>query len=324
MDQPKASADDLGSLSLLIEEFDESFVADGAAAPAVNTTAGNGVVTDSPEKKKSPEKEDPPQPLSTKVEKKLNKRVDRLEDMLGTVVSSMASVQVQISELTELTKTRSENHKAATAKSDPPKEKTPPKPVRRSWDSGDSSTDDEALSEEKLAEKKRRERNRYKHKNFVKRGETVQTYESLMVITFRTMVELLDNDEDVMGMVQHGLLLSEKASKTIYIPEAMLGYDEEVRRRAGRKGADAFGKVIQEDVMRHFCYDNTIAGSAASGKARTTTKAKKKHMDGLCLRYNSETGCKEKNCSYKHQCVVCDDTTHAKKDCKTYKASQKK
>ena len=137
-------------------------------------------------------------------------------------------------------------------------------------------------------------------------------------------MELLDNDEDVMGMVQHGLLLSEKASKSIYAPEAMLGYDEEVRRRSGRKGPEAFGKVIQEDVMHHFCYDNTIAGRAASGKSRTGTKSKKKQMDGVCLKFNAESGCKEKNCSFKHQCVLCDDNSHAKKDCKIYKASQKK
>ena len=251
-DQGKAGEDKEAGTIPVIEDFDESFASEDGVTPVVEQQAVTG--PDSPEVKVTPSST---QSVNTKAEKKINKRVDRLENMLGEVVTGMSAIQTQMGELTGIVKVNNAKRPNEVTQSKDQekgkeKDKEKEKSTFRSWDSSDSSSDDETAEEGKKAELKRKERNRYKHKNFVKRGEAVQTFESLMVVTFRTMFELLDNEEDVMGMVRHGLLLSEKASKAIYIPDAMLGYDEEVRRRAGRKGPDAFGKVIQEDVMRHF------------------------------------------------------------------------
>ena len=62
-----------------------------------------------------------------------------------------------------------------------------------------------------------------------------------------------------------------------------------IRKRAGREGDDKFGEVKQEEVMRHFNYENTFAAeSKQPGKARS------KKGGRTCNRFNSEDGCSTK------------------------------
>ena len=81
------------------------------------------------------------------------------------------------------------------------------------------------------------------------------------VVTFRTIIDLQESDIDVSGLIHHGLLLSEKASKGVFRSEAFLGYDEAIRKRAGRDGEGKFGDVKQEEVMRHFSYNPSKPGN---------------------------------------------------------------
>ena len=95
-----------------------------------------------------------------------------------------------------------------------------------------------------------------------------------MMITFRMMLELQDDGEDLSGIMAHGLLLAEKSSKGVYKYEALLSYDELVRKRAGREGILEFGNVKQEEVMCHFCFDNSIATKQKAGKTKTKKSEK--------------------------------------------------
>ena len=83
--------------------------------------------------------------------------------------------------------------------------------------------------------------------------------DSLMMVTFRTIMELQEEGEDVMGLLHHGLLLAEKSSKGVYKFDALLSYDEVVRKRSGREGVAEFKNVRQEEVMKHFCFNNSVA-----------------------------------------------------------------
>ena len=110
--------------------------------------------------------------------------------------------------------------------------------------------------------------------------------DSLMMVPFRTMVELQEEGEDLSGIINHGLLLAEKSSKGVYNFEALLSYDEVVRKRAGRKGISEFKNVKQEEVMKHFCFDNSLGTDQ-----KKASKSKTKRSDKVCLRFNGDDGC---------------------------------
>ena len=133
-----------------------------------------------------------------------------------------------------------------------------------------------------------------------------------MVVTFKTIQQLLDAKYDVSGVVKHGLTMAEKASKKVFEVEAFLLYDESVRERAGEAGPTAFGHVNQEDSLRFFSAENM---------RKATNKAKKKG-DKSCIRFN-DGGCNSKSCYFVHKCVACGDTTHGAKECKSKKKEGK-
>ena len=137
-----------------------------------------------------------------------------------------------------------------------------------------------------------------------------------MVITFRTIKELTDEGQEVSGIIDHGLLLAEKGSKSCYKPEALLSYDEEIRKRAGKIGPAEFGHVVQEDILRYFSFDNSIVNSHSSAGSSRSSRRK---SDKVCIKFNSEAGCHAKNCPFAHKCFACDDSSHGKPACKLAK-----
>ena len=114
--------------------------------------------------------------------------------------------------------------------------------------------------------------------------------------------------------------MSEKAATNVYKVDAFVKYDEAVRDRAGQEGPSTFGVVNQEDVLRYFCFDNaepqrqSKATAAASSKTST-----KKRLDKICLKYNNENGCNLKACTFKHNCIACEEPGHPRKECKALK-----
>ena len=232
------------------------------------------------------------------MENRMNSRMEKFEALVVNLVSGAPPTATA----------------AAEAKSAPPpapESKQPRNYVsRRPWGDCDSSDSDEETGSKSNKEKKK-EKRRFRHKNFLQRGESV------MMVTFRTMLEMQDDGEELSGILAHGLLLSEKSSKGVYKYEALLSYDESVRKRAGREGVSEFGNVKQEEVMRHFCFDNSIATDQ-----KKASKPKSNKNDKVCLRYNGDEGCSVKNCFYAHRCLACDDPGHPKRECKNLMKKQ--
>ena len=168
--------------------------------------------------------------------------------------------------------------------------------------------------------KEKRKRNPFDHANFNKKGEKVDSFEKIMIVTFKTIEQLLNMGKDVKGLVRHGLALSEKASTGFYKVDAFVSYDDSVRERAGRQGPSTFGVVNQDDVMRYFCVDN----AERSRNAKASQSTGKKKSDKVCLKFNSDTGCTFRFCNFVHRCVACDDAGHSKKDCKAIKRKETK
>ena len=168
--------------------------------------------------------------------------------------------------------------------------------------------------------KEKKKRNPFDHTNFTKKGEKVDSFEKIMIVTFKTMEQLLNMGKDVKGLVRHGLAMSEKASTGFYKVDAFVNYDDAVRERAGRQGPSTFGVVSQDDVMRYFCVDN----AERSRNAKAPQTAGKKKSDKVCLKFTSEAGCTFRFCNFVHRCVACDDAGHSKKDCKAIKRKETK
>ena len=170
------------------------------------------------------------------------------------------------------------------------------------------------------AVKEKMKKNPFCHATYLKRGESVESFEDIMMVTFKTMHQLLEMKQNVSGLVKHGLTLAEKASKHVFESIAFVQYDESVRERAGEVGPSAFSSVVQEDALRFFSAENMKQKKQGS---KSGSQGARKRSDKTCLRYN-DTGCNAKNCYYVHKCVACDGEGHAKKDCKVAKAKNGK
>lgn len=133
-----------------------------------------------------------------------------------------------------------------------------------------------------------------------------------MVITFRTIIEMLERGIPVLGITGHGLTMAEKAASGAYVDKAFIAYDSSVRVRAAKKGITAFKNPVNEDLIRHFSLENSKKFEARPGQS-----SRKKRGKGICFRFNSESGCHAKSCVYGHRCSSCNVEGHSVKDCKS-------
>ena len=160
-------------------------------------------------------------------------------------------------------------------------------------------------------------------KHFLAKGESLESFEVLMMVTFRTLLQLNDKGLDTSGLIKHGMILSEKASKGIYKSTALIDYDRSVRERASHYGVRAFSTVSNEDAIRYFSYDNTEHRTMPTKTARASyTKRKPEHR--VCLRYNGDAGCYAKSCIYTHRCLLCEELGHPRADCRNYRRKDNK
>ena len=169
--------------------------------------------------------------------------------------------------------------------------------------------------------KGKRDKNPFEQSSYLKKGETVSSFEKVMEVIFKTISQLVEVNGDIRGVVRHGLAMAEKASKGIYKIEAFTKYDESVRDRAGNVGPSAFGTVDQEDTLRFFSYDNVERTKGWKSTSGTSGPSKKK-SEKMCLKYNDQ-GCNSKSCPYSHSCAACEEVGHSRKDCKNLKKKEK-
>ena len=134
-------------------------------------------------------------------------------------------------------------------------------------------------------ENEKSKKNPFDHQAYVKKGEKVTTFEDLMIVTFKTIDKIVEMKGDDKGIVSHSKMMAEKASKNLYVQE----------------------------VFRHLHYENTKKQQAQS-KVKDTKSARPK-SDKICFRFNNESGCQAKSCSYQHRCIACERWGHAKKGC---------
>lgn len=146
----------------------------------------------------------------------------------------------------------------------------------------------------------------------------ITTYAQVMVATFRNLISLYEDGVDIMGLLQHGRYMSEKASAEVYVMEAFVGFDKFARSMANRKGPSVFGKVSDLDKNRFFSLENYKDVRALKSKVHKPQSKK----SGTCRRFNGEKGCWAKGCPYNHQCLACSATDHNVIECPAIKKSK--
>ena len=270
-------------------------------------------------------------PAETLFEKRIADKVEHMENVLGRVAGVQQAQLQRLIDLMTVKDAKKKEEKADSA-ADTVNESASAKPTAvgvkdqaTRWDlhCSDSSTEKMKPAEEEWREyhgeemwqkeKDKKRKNPFDHQAYIKKGEEVDSFETLMVITFQTLKQLIDLKLDVKGLIRHGRSLAEKASKGNYKKSALIGYDESVRERAGEIGPSAFGVVEYDDVFRFFCADNTIPKKPLQGKQSPTTPRVK--SEKICHRYN-DAGCQSRTCIYAHKCASCELWGHPQKDCR--------
>ena len=197
-------------------------------------------------------------------------------------------------------------------------------PARSSSSRGSSSSSSSSSrSRSRSSDHKRRHRKRhgkYSSLRYLPEFKSVSTYERLVLANLRMLRRFFKKERDISGMLDHFILLAEKAEKDVFIDEALLAYDNSVKERAKEHGLKEFDTLKPSEIVKHLSYDGTKAGStkvsrkavrqqASGGQGGGTTS-------GACLKFNFATGgCRRSQCNYKHVCSACSSPGHVNADC---------
>ena len=182
-----------------------------------------------------------------------------------------------------------------------------------------SSSGSESLvcrSEKRIAKKKR---TKYSRKCQLKDGKPVKNADKL-----KRIVTLLRRcyckGKDVIGLINHLLVMSEKVESNFYKLDSLIGYDDECREAANELGIKAFREIQPESVLRFLRYDSTMAAKRQGSQASQSV-IKKSGQKGYCFNQNTQTGCDSISCNFRHTCMFCGDSTHGSTGCKRGKGS---
>lgn len=185
----------------------------------------------------------------------------------------------------------------------------PAKSKPRDDTQSDDSFSSRSSSQSRHGRRRSRQNRIFAQSRHVNQGETIQNFDHLMVITFKTLLEMCERGLPLNGLLRHGLTMAEKSASGAYLDRACILYDASVRQRALKLGHAAFGEPVNEDLIRHFSLEN-----ARRFDSRPPQGSKKKK--NVCFRYNSESGCNAKDCGYAHRCSQCKSEGHSAKDCR--------
>ena len=191
-----------------IADFEEDLPVVGMGEETVGSRPGSVIVTSEAQQPESPlmtSDREPPLMTSTQVRSSTSK-INDVERKLGRRMDGMESSLLDINTKLDMFLTKQASDKKPKASKEPAvapeaKKKTS---AKHSWGVSDESTsEDDDDHVRSSAAKKKKERERFKHKNYIQLGESVTNFESLMVVTFRTIIELQESDIDVSGLIQH-------------------------------------------------------------------------------------------------------------------------
>ena len=122
------------------------------------------------------------------------------------------------------------------------------------------------------------------------------------------------------GLIDHLLVMTEKAETGYYQLACLVRYDDECREIASGKGLRLFGGVKPSTVLKFLCYDSTNSARRQHGSQATHSgQRKRQEPKGFCFKFNG-SGCNTSSCQLKHT-MFCGDSSHGSQACKKGKRS---
>ena len=189
-------------------------------------------------------------------------------------------------------------------------------------DSSDSSSESDSDSESG-AKSKKKKKGKYDAKKFLDEGDKIDSFERLMLANLRMAAKLLKKERNITGLLQHLILLVEKADSGMFASDCLCRYDEAVHLTANEKGLRSFAKIDPATIFRFLTYDGTVAAEKAKRSAEVGRKSGRGRSSVMysCYAYNYDTdGCKG-GCGYRHICCSCGSQAHIFGACPSKKPS---
>ena len=193
-----------------------------------------------------------------------------------------------------------------------------------STDSSSSSSESESESEESTSRsrsKKKKRKGKYTTRKYLpkKSCDKSITYERMVLANVKMALSFYKKEKNVKGLLQHIVLIAEKAESGTFTAAALSDYDESVKSLAMDFGLKAFKRADPSSIVKHLSYEGTIAAERA--RQATRGGGRRRHGRGqsgnlyACYKYNSYAeGCKG-GCGYRHICSSCGSSAHLADDC---------
>ena len=200
-----------------------------------------------------------------------------------------------------------------------------PSPVSSSSesDSSESSSSESEFESDsepdtpKKKSKKKKKKGKYDASKFLDEGDKVDSFERLILANLRMAIKLLKKERNIKGLLQHLVMVTEKAEKGMFASDSLCKYDEAVRNIASEKGLHSFSKIDPNTIFKFLTYDGTLAAERAK-RATETGRRQGRGRSGVlyaCYAFNNASeGCKG-NCGYRHNCSSCGAQNHIFGDC---------
>ena len=189
-------------------------------------------------------------------------------------------------------------------------------------DNSSSSSESESEEEEETKKKtKKKKKGKYDTSKLLDEGDKIYSFERLILANLRMAVKLLKMERNIKGLLQHLVMVTEKAEKVTFASDSLCKYDEAVHATASEKGFRSYGRIDPVTIFKFLTYDGTVAAERAKRAAETNKKQARGCSGPLydCYAYNNTSeGCKG-NGGFRHICSSCGAQNHLIGECPTRK-----
>ena len=165
---------------------------------------------------------------------------------------------------------------------------------------------------------KTRSRHKFSLRPYLPRGERRPNSFAAYVSAFTALIIAVSQaGHPVAGLLDHLRFVSDKAMTRVYATEAIINYDEDVRRLAEAHGLEAFSYGHPELIHKHLGVDGTLQMLRSKSKVKsgpTQMSSSSSRDSGACWQWNYRQ-CVNKSCGRRHICYLCFSSAHSQRDC---------
>ena len=245
----------------------------------------------------------------------LERRMDKMEDMFTTMMSTMLGETPRRSRdrpRTDSKRRQSVRERLRLGRSLTTSRGRSPDRRREKIPLRSPSTPVSTSTRSRSRDPKERKEGKYDTTKYLpSKKDVVESYETLSRVNIKLAIDLYNDGEEMEGLLKHMLFLAEKAEVGCYAIENLVKYDSAVKVKADKEGMDVFSYGDTENINRHLGVDATI-GVKLTTKRKGRVKGK--GGPGVCYRWN-ESSCDNQSCPFRHVCRRCESATHRQPDC---------